>query len=99
MKTLAIARANVRRMLRDRSNIFFVFIFPIALILLIGVQFGGGVDPVIGVFAGDDGDVSTAIESALEAEESVAIVHYDSEDDLIGAVERGAAQAGVFLPM
>ena len=98
MKTLAIARANVRRMLRDRSNIFFVFIFPIALILLIGVQFGGGVDPVIGVFAGDDGDVSTAIESALEAEESVAIVHYDSEDDLIGAVERGAAQAGVFLP-
>ena len=39
MKVLAIAAANLRRMLRERSNIFFVFIFPIALILLIGIQF------------------------------------------------------------
>jgi hypothetical protein len=31
-KVYAIAATNVRRMLRERSNIFFVFIFPIALI-------------------------------------------------------------------
>ncbi len=28
MKALAIAYSNLRRMLRDRSSIFFVFIFP-----------------------------------------------------------------------
>ena len=44
-KIFAIAASNVRRMLRERSNIFFVFIFPIALILLIGAQFGGDFDP------------------------------------------------------
>ena len=47
-KVLAIGFSNVTRMLRDRSNIFFVFIFPIAIILLIGVQFGGGVVPGVG---------------------------------------------------
>ena len=47
-KIFAIAASNVRRMLRERSNIFFVFIFPIALILLIGAQFGGDFDPGVG---------------------------------------------------
>jgi hypothetical protein len=40
MKALAIARVNVKRLLRERSNIFFVFIFPIALILSSDAQFG-----------------------------------------------------------
>lgn len=37
---LAVAGVKVRRFLRDRSNIFFVFIFPLLLILLLGSQFG-----------------------------------------------------------
>ena len=39
-KVFTIAWSNVKRMLRERSNIFFVFVFPVALILLIGAQFG-----------------------------------------------------------
>ena len=39
---LAVAGVEVRRFLRDRSNIFFVFIFPLLLILLLGSQFGAG---------------------------------------------------------
>ena len=98
MKVLAIARANVRRMLRDRSNIFFVFIFPIALILLIGVQFGGGVSPVIGIHMEDDGEIAASIVDALNQEGSVDTLAYDAADDLTRAVERGVAQAGVLLP-
>ena len=98
MKPISIARANVKRMIRERSNIFFVFIFPIAIILLIGVQFGGGVDPVLGLYAEDDGQIAASITDALEAEDSIAITRFDSEDDLVGAVERGNVQAGVFLP-
>ncbi|MEX0699797.1 MAG: hypothetical protein WD354_08695, partial [Acidimicrobiia bacterium] len=45
MKAFAIARNNVTRLLRDRSSIFFVFIFPLALVLLIGLQFGGSFTP------------------------------------------------------
>ena len=56
-----IARINVRRMLRERSNIFFVFVFPLAIILLIGAQFGGDFTPGIGTFRADAGELSAAI--------------------------------------
>ncbi|MDZ4089590.1 MAG: hypothetical protein U1D68_00045 [Arthrobacter sp.] len=39
---VAIATVELRRFLRDKSNIFFVFIFPLMLILLLGSQFGAG---------------------------------------------------------
>lgn len=39
---LAVAGVELRRFLRDRSNIFFVFIFPLLLVALIGAQFGEG---------------------------------------------------------
>ncbi|WP_159622804.1 ABC transporter permease [Ruania rhizosphaerae] len=38
----AIAGVELRRFLRDRSNIFFTFIFPLLLVVVIGAQFGGG---------------------------------------------------------
>ncbi len=98
MRAWAIGASNVRRMLRERSNIFFVFIFPIAIILLIGVQFGGGIDPVVGVYAADQGDISSAIVERTEGLENIETRLYDSEDDLYVAVEDGAVQAGMSLP-
>lgn len=98
MKVFAIAGSNVRRMLRERSNIFFVFIFPIAIILLIGAQFGGGVDPRVGLFVGPDDDLAEDVAASIEAADGVETERYESEEDLTEAVERGGAQAGVFLP-
>jgi ABC-2 type transport system permease protein len=98
MKVLAIAGSNVRRMLRERSNIFFVFIFPLALILLIGAQFGGDVDPVIGLYQADDDQLAVAIAEAVEAEDTLDVTRFENEELLVSAVEHGGAQAGVFLP-
>lgn len=98
MKVWAIGFSNVRRMLRERSNIFFVFIFPIAIILLIGVQFGGGIDPAIGIYAADSGEISTEIVGQIESLEDIDNRIYESEDDLYRAVEDGAVQAGLSLP-
>jgi ABC-2 type transport system permease protein len=98
MKALAIGLMNIRRMIRERSNIFFVFIFPIALILLIGAQFGGGVKPLIGVFAADEGQIAEDINAAIESQDSVDTQHFEVREDLVTAVERGQVQAGVFLP-
>jgi ABC-2 type transport system permease protein len=98
MKALAIAGANVKRLLRERSNIFFVFIFPIALILLIGAQFGGGVLPVVGIHSAGDGLINDAVIEELDSLESIDVRVYDAGDDLTEAVERGFASAGVFLP-
>jgi ABC-2 type transport system permease protein len=98
MRALAIGLVNVRRMIRERSNIFFVFIFPIALILLIGAQFGGGVKPLIGVLVVDDGQIAEEIAAAIESQDSVDTRRFELREDLVGAVERGHVQAGVFLP-
>jgi ABC-2 type transport system permease protein len=98
MKALGIAWVNVKRMLRERSNIFFVFIFPIALILLIGAQFGGGVLPVVGVSSGGDGRINDAVIEELESNPSIELRSYGSGEELTEAVERGYANAGVFLP-
>jgi ABC-2 type transport system permease protein len=98
MKVAAIAWSNVRRMLRERSNIFFVFIFPIALILLIGAQFGGDFDPAVGLFQEDEDALATAIAEEIGAVDTLAVSRFESREELTTAVERGAVQAGVFLP-
>lgn len=98
MKALSIGWVNIKRMVRERSNIFFVFIFPIALVLLIGVQFGGGFAPVVGIHGDDGGQISADIVAALEEEDSLELRRYDSVDGLTTAVERGSAQTGVLLP-
>ena len=42
MKTFTIAANSLRRLFRDRSNIFFIFVLPIVLILVLGLVFGSG---------------------------------------------------------
>lgn len=98
MKVLAIGFSNIRRMLRERSNIFFVFIFPIAIILLIGAQFGGGVNPAIGIHAADRGAIAADIESELGSIDRLDTRIFGTEDELVSAVEHGQVQAGLFLP-
>ena len=98
MKPVAIALVNLKRMLRERSNIFFVFIFPIAIVLLVGLQFGGGVKPAIGVTMGDDRDLATAIVTALEDERTLDVRRMESETVVQSDVEHGSLQAGLFLP-
>jgi ABC-2 type transport system permease protein len=94
----SIASSNVRRMLRERSNIFFVFIFPIALILLIGATFGGDFAPGVGIYQADNDPLATAISDEIRSEDSLAVTTYESGDELTSAVERGAVQAGVLIP-
>jgi ABC-2 type transport system permease protein len=65
---LAIAGVELRRFLRDRSNIFFVFIFPLLLVLVIGSQFGGGGGHGRVVIAGSDSALSSAVATALRAD-------------------------------
>jgi ABC-2 type transport system permease protein len=98
MKVLTIAASNVRRMLRERSNIFFVFVFPLALILLIGAQFGGEFVPPVGIHLADDDPLATTVRDEIESEDSIGVTRFVLEEELNSAVERGSVQAGVFLP-
>lgn len=97
---LAIAGTAVRRLLRDRSNLFFVFAFPALLIVLIGVQFGGG-DPGLrlAVHTGDDaGPLAAELVDVLDSRDEVTVDRYDTTDAAIDGVSRGAADGVLLLP-
>lgn len=96
MKVFWIGLTELRRMLRDRSNIFFVFILPLAIILLVGSQFGEGGGPRV-VIAHPDGDFAGRLIGRLEQEE-LRLDRVEDEEAVAGAVERGSASAGIVLP-
>jgi ABC-2 type transport system permease protein len=94
----AIAVTSVRRMLRDRSNIFFVFVFPILLILLIGATFAGQQERRIAVFAEEVGRLGDELVADLDARSDLVVDRYGSADAVANAVSRGQAQGGLLLP-
>jgi ABC-2 type transport system permease protein len=94
MKIWAIGMTGLRRLFRDRSSIFFVLILPLAIILLVGAQFGSGGPPGLLVYH-DDGEVATDIVAAMEG---VRVERVEAVDELTERVERGHANAGVLLP-
>ena len=98
MKALVIASNNLRRLFRQRSNIFFVIIFLMLLILLLGATFGGGFTPTMGVLAEDTGVLGEELVEAFEATDDLEVVRYGSEQGLLNAVQRGRVNAGVVIP-
>ena len=61
-----IAAVELRRFLRDRSNIFFVFLFPLLLVALIGAQFGEGADAGRVAVSGPTGELRDRLVDELE---------------------------------
>ncbi|MGQ0848326.1 MAG: ABC transporter permease [Actinomycetota bacterium] len=98
MKVLVIAGTNLKRLFRDRSSIFFIFVFPLALVLLIGLQFGGGFRPQIGVLEAAPGSGSARVVDSLRAEDGLEVVTFPDEEAQISAVETGTIEAAVILP-
>ncbi|HJR93566.1 MAG TPA: ABC transporter permease [Acidimicrobiia bacterium] len=98
MRILAIAIANLQRLFRDRSNIFFVFIFPIGIILLIGAQFGGGGASTVWAVSAGEGELSSALIERLEDTPGAAVDVHSTEEAMFAEVERGRVSAGIAIP-
>ena len=60
-KILVIARNSLRRLFRDRSNIFFVFVLPLVLILVLGLVFGSGFTTRVAVVVPANDDRARAL--------------------------------------
>jgi len=98
-RILAIAGVALKRFARDRSNLFFVFILPIGIILLIGAQFGGGVEPRAAVHLPDDsGPLAQQLAKAIEASGEVIVIDESSRDGVVDRVAVGEAAFGVVIP-
>ena len=91
----AIATVELRRFLRDKSNVFFVFIFPLMLILLLGSQFGAGSGQPRVSIAGPASTLAQALRAELES--SGVDVTASGGDEARADLSRGRTDVGVFL--
>jgi ABC-2 type transport system permease protein len=97
-KALAIAGVELRRLFRDRGNLFFVLVFPLLRVRVIGVVFGGDDDLAIGLVAPAGDPLAARIVDALQADHALDVHDYGSESGLRSAVEHGRVDAGVIVP-
>ncbi|HEV2377016.1 MAG TPA: ABC transporter permease [Streptosporangiaceae bacterium] len=98
MKAFVIAWTNLRRMLRNRANIFFVFVFPMLLILVLGATFGGSSTPKLGVVVARPGPLSNALLHQLERARELQVVREPSASALLPLVEHGNLEGGLEIP-
>ena len=87
-RALTIARANLVRLMRDRLGLFFIVLLPLIIILVTGLQFGGGFEARVGLLARDGGELADELAAALDRDWEVK--RFTDADALIGDVEDGA---------
>lgn len=98
MKALVIAATDLRRLLRWRANIFFLFVLPMLIILLLGAAFGGANKARIGVVNPDRGRLAQQFVAALRARQSTNVIAYTSRSKLQSAVAHGDVDSGLIIP-
>lgn len=99
MAALEIARINLLRTLRDRTNLFFVFLLPLIIIIALGAAFGGAGTSRLGVVRVDAGPLADELVSLIEAGAvDVNVRERGSLDELQAAVEAGDLEFGLLIP-
>lgn len=98
MKSWAITTTNIKRLIREPSTIFFVFVFPMLLILVLGASFGGGFVPKVGLLVEGQGEYAQAFVDQMISDTDFETIDYDDRDLLLEDVERGIVQMAVVVP-
>ena len=96
---LAFARVALLRLVRDRTNVFFIVLFPLLLVMLIGLQFSSGGSASVGLVAGADADLASSLrERLLASDVAVEVEDLPDEQAARDAVEASDVDAAVVLP-
>jgi ABC-2 type transport system permease protein len=98
MKVLVIALNDLRRTFRRRVNIFFVFVFPMLLILVLGATFGNSSSPRLGVVVSRSEPLANALLRQLQRTPQLRVTVVGSDSALLTGVERGNFDAGLEIP-
>lgn len=98
MSAITIAWTNLHRFVRDRTNAFFFVLFPLLMIAVLGLAFGGGSEPRLGVVQTETGTLSRDLVAALEDADGIDARHFDTRAEAVAAVEEGALEAAVVIP-
>lgn len=98
MRALAIARASTRRIIRDRTALFFLLVLPIIVIILVGATVRGFSTFRVGVDSVGSGAAGQRIVTALDHSRDIDVVIYTDQKSLTTALARGEISVGVLLP-
>jgi ABC-2 type transport system permease protein len=93
--TLAVLRANLRRFVNDRSNLFFVVALPLMIVFALGTAIGGGGSGSrVGIYDPAPTPASTAVRERVAHLDGVKIISYSSLGALRDDVARRGLDAG-----
>ncbi len=98
MNALWIAGVSLRRMLRDRTGMFFIVLLPVVVILVIGVTVGGQSTVRVAVVDLDHGPVAADLVHELDTTAGITLVRVDDTDAARTAVRRGQQDVAVVIP-
>lgn len=98
MTALALATAELKRVARDRTFLFFIVLLPLLVILLVGVTTSGSSSTRIGLVPGQSTPLATQLVADLEADPGLATQRYATRADAVGAMRRGEVDAVVMIP-
>lgn len=99
MNALFIAGVNLRRMLRDRTSLFFVFVLPIVLIVVLGTMYGGRSAPRMGIVILGDGPLAAELAAAIrDGPIELELREPATVEELRARVEQGSLEIGVIVP-
>jgi linearmycin/streptolysin S transport system permease protein len=98
-KALLIARVNLLRQVRDRSDLLFVIVLPTLIIVALGVQLGAGGRPRLGVVSPAGDPAAAALVEALETDPAgLEVRRIADEAELRTEVEHGQLEGGAIIP-
>ncbi len=93
-----IAGAELRRISRDRTGLFFLVLLPFLVILIVGASVGGYSTVRVGVVVQDSGTLATDLVRELRASDAVTVTTYRDADAARTAVRRGQRDAAIIIP-
>ena len=98
MTAIAVTRASLRRITRDRTALFFIIVLPVAVILIVGATVRGFSTFRVGVVDLGAGRFGHQLVAAFERANDLEVSRYLNQAALTKAVARGEVSAGVVLP-
>ena len=99
MSALTIAGINLTRLFRDRSGMFFIFLLPVVLIVVLGALYGGRVAPRLVIVSVGSGELGAALVARIEAGPvRLEMKPMATEAALLDAVEQGTVEMGIVIP-
>ncbi|MCZ7527469.1 MAG: ABC transporter permease [Acidimicrobiia bacterium] len=96
-RVAAIGAVVLRRLARDRVALFFTFVLPFLIVVLVGAA-NPGSDLLTGIAREGEGTLARDLERRLDRADGLDLRRYDSLEALRRGVRRGEVSGGVVVP-